>query len=60
MRRFALILRKTGVFAAALVAFAALPAQAEPQRVVPESVVAMKQSFAPVVKRAAPAVVNVR
>ena len=33
------------------------PAQA--QRAVPESAPAMKQSFAPVVKRAAPAVVNV-
>ena len=59
MKRFALILRKTGVFGAALVVVAALPAQAEPQRVVPESVVAMKQSFAPVVKRATPAVVNI-
>ena len=34
-------------------------AGAETQRVVPESQVAIKQSFAPVVKRAAPAVVNV-
>ena len=34
------------------------PAAAQ-QRAVPESAVAMKQSFAPVVKRAAPAVVNV-
>jgi Do/DeqQ family serine protease len=34
------------------------PAGAQ-QRAVPESAVAMKQSFAPVVKRAAPAVVNV-
>ena len=35
-----------------------VPAAAQ-QRAVPESAVAMKQSFAPVVKRAAPAVVNV-
>jgi Do/DeqQ family serine protease len=34
-------------------------AGAETQRVVPESQLAIKQSFAPVVKRAAPAVVNV-
>jgi Do/DeqQ family serine protease len=34
-------------------------AAAEPQRVVPESAVTIKQSFAPLVKRAAPAVVNV-
>lgn len=37
----------------------ALLAQGEAQRVVPQSRVAIKQSFAPVVKRAAPAVVNV-
>jgi Do/DeqQ family serine protease len=36
-----------------------LPAEAEPQRVVPESQGAIKQSYAPVVKRVAPAVVNV-
>ena len=36
-----------------------LPADAEPQRVVPESQVAIKQSYAPVVKRVAPAVINV-
>jgi Do/DeqQ family serine protease len=36
-----------------------LPADAEPQRVVPESQGAIKQSYAPVVKRVAPAVVNV-
>jgi Do/DeqQ family serine protease len=46
----------------ALPAFAALLALALPanaQRAVPESAVTLKQSFAPVVKRAAPAVVNV-
>ncbi|MGH6792043.1 MAG: trypsin-like peptidase domain-containing protein, partial [Methyloceanibacter sp.] len=37
----------------------ALPAMAQQQRAVPESQAAMKQSFAPVVKQAAPAVVNV-
>ena len=35
------------------------PADAEPQRVVPESQVAIKQSYAPIVRRVAPAVVNV-
>lgn len=48
--------------AAVLAVFALLvlsaPAAAQ-QRAAPESAVAMKQSFAPVVKRAAPAVVNV-
>jgi Do/DeqQ family serine protease len=48
---------------AALAASLALLALCAPagaqQRAVPESAVAMKQSFAPVVKRAAPAVVNV-
>jgi Do/DeqQ family serine protease len=34
-------------------------ADAEPQRVVPESQVAIKQSYAPIVRRVAPAVVNV-
>jgi len=38
---------------------AGLCAPAQAQRAVPESAVGMKQSFAPVVKRAAPAVVNV-
>jgi len=38
---------------------AGLSGPAQPQRAVPESAPAMKQSFAPVVKRAAPAVVNV-
>src|SRR3569833_393114 len=38
----------------------AQPALAEPgARAVPASAIAMKQSFAPVVKRAAPAVVNI-
>jgi Do/DeqQ family serine protease len=44
--------------AAALLALA-VPAECETQRVVPESQAAIKQSLAPVVKRAAPAVVNV-
>ncbi|MGZ3402598.1 MAG: Do family serine endopeptidase [Phenylobacterium sp.] len=38
---------------------AAAPALAEPTRVVPASAVGMKQSFAPIVKRTAPAVVNI-
>ena len=41
-----------------IVAVAALPAVAQ-QRAVPQSQIAVKQSFAPVVKRAAPSVVNV-
>ncbi len=43
----------------AAVALLAFCAPVEAQRAVPESAAAMKQSFAPVVKRAAPAVVNV-
>jgi Do/DeqQ family serine protease len=45
--------------AAALCIGLVAPALAESPRVVPESQVAIKQSFAPVVKRATPAVVNV-
>jgi Do/DeqQ family serine protease len=48
------------VFAAWQVLVAGGPAVAQvPQRVVPESQIAIKQSFAPVVKKAAPTVVNV-
>jgi Do/DeqQ family serine protease len=56
MMRFALILRMF-----LLGAVLALPAAAAAQqpRAVPESAAAVKQSFAPVVKRAAPAVINV-
>ena len=43
----------------AAVALVASGASVEAQRAVPESAAAMKQSFAPVVKKAAPAVVNV-
>ena len=50
--------RLAGALGAALLAALSGPAAAQ-QRVVPESQAAMKQSFAPVVKRAAPAVVNV-
>src|SRR6185437_16526777 len=59
MMRSALNFSLSGLLAVLLVAFAAGSASAQQQRVVPESVIAMKQSFAPVVKRAAPAVVNV-
>jgi Do/DeqQ family serine protease len=56
-------LSRTGNFAALLVTIALLTALCAPalaqQRTVPESPVAIKQSFAPVVKKAAPAVVNV-
>jgi Do/DeqQ family serine protease len=45
--------------AAALAGLVLLACPAEAQRMVPESAAAMQQSFAPVVKRAAPAVVNV-
>jgi Do/DeqQ family serine protease len=47
-----------GVLAAAAMLWAA-PGQAQVDRVVPESAAVMQQSFAPVVKRAAPAVINV-
>jgi Do/DeqQ family serine protease len=48
------------VFAAWQVLVAGGPAVAQvPQRVVPESQIAIKQSFAPVVKKTAPTVVNV-
>ena len=43
----------------ALAALLALIVPVQAQRTVPESAVTLKQSFAPVVKRAAPAVVNV-
>jgi Do/DeqQ family serine protease len=56
MMRFALNFSLSGLVL--LAAFATWPAPAQ-QRVVPESAPAMKQSFAPVVKRAAPAVINV-
>ena len=45
--------------AAALILAWPRPPRPRPQRVVPESPAAIKQSFAPVVKRVAPAVVNV-
>jgi Do/DeqQ family serine protease len=48
-----------GALAAILALLALCMPAAAQQRAVPESAVAMKQSFAPVVKRAAPAVVNV-
>src|SRR6476659_2024748 len=59
MSRFSLIVRMTVLIGAASLAVAAASAFAETQRVAPQSVIAMKQSFAPVVKRAAPAVINV-
>ena len=57
MTRFTSILC-IGLLGAMITAIAA-PAPAQQQRVVPESAASMKQSFAPVVKRAAPAVINV-
>ena len=59
MMRFALNFSLSSLLAVLLAAFATSPAAAQQQRVVPESAPAMKQSFAPVVKRAAPAVINV-
>src|SRR3990172_2588312 len=59
MTRLTSILRTSGLLGVVLTALAVAPAAAEQQRVVPESAAAMKQSFAPVVKRVAPAVVNV-
>src|SRR5919106_4881535 len=62
MRSLANLYGETGIkcllAAAILLIGAGLSAGAQ-QRVVPESQAAIKQSFAPVVKRAAPAVVNV-
>lgn len=52
-------MRMTVLIGAASLAVADSSAFAEMQRVAPQSVIAMKQSFAPVVKRAAPAVINV-
>jgi Do/DeqQ family serine protease len=61
MTGLALSAGKTGRIAAlaAIALICSLGPAAAQQRTVPESAVAMKQSFAPVVKRAAPAVVNV-
>jgi Do/DeqQ family serine protease len=61
MRVSVTVFRAFGAALAAAVLLAGLPApaSAESPRVVPESQVTIKQSFAPVVKRVAPAVVNV-
>jgi len=59
MTRFVSIFSTSSLLAVLLTAIATAPAAAQEQRVVPESAPAMKQSFAPVVKRAAPAVINV-
>jgi Do/DeqQ family serine protease len=61
MRLSVTVFRAFGAALAAAVLLAGLPAlaSAESPRVVPESQVTIKQSFAPVVKRVAPAVVNV-
>jgi Do/DeqQ family serine protease len=54
------VLKFGSALALAAVAFVhVVPTESQTQRVVPESQAAIKQSFAPVVKRAAPAVVNV-
>jgi Do/DeqQ family serine protease len=58
MTRFVPILRMSGLLGVALLTLAT-PSSAQQQRAVPESAAAIKQSFAPVVKRAAPAVINV-
>jgi Do/DeqQ family serine protease len=60
MRVLAKPLGKYGMAAVlAVLALLAFCAPVEAQRAVPESAASIKQSFAPVVKRAAPAVVNV-
>ncbi|MGA8689259.1 MAG: DegQ family serine endoprotease [Methyloceanibacter sp.] len=61
MIKFVPCLRNFGwlLCAAALIVGLGVTAQAQAPRVVPESPGAVKESFAPVVKRAAPAVVNV-
>ena len=47
------------LFATTISAVMPVPASAQVERVVPESAAVVQQSFAPVVKRAAPAVINV-
>jgi Do/DeqQ family serine protease len=62
MRALRVLIPAAALFAAAPAAFAQPPSAAqlaEPARVVPASAIGMKQSFAPVVKRVAPAVVNI-
>jgi Do/DeqQ family serine protease len=60
MDRLAKSLGKLGTaLLAALLLIRAPAAEAQQQKVVPESAFAIKQSFAPVVKKAAPTVVNV-
>nr|MEA2798812.1 hypothetical protein [Phenylobacterium sp.] len=59
MRAYRVLIPTLALFAASSLATAGL-AQAQPtDRVVPASAMGLKQSFAPVVKRAAPAVVNI-
>ncbi|MFI4964889.1 MAG: Do family serine endopeptidase [Caulobacterales bacterium] len=61
MRAYRVLIPTLALLAAASVSTAgqAQPASAEASRVVPTSAIGMKQSFAPIVKRAAPAVVNI-
>jgi len=59
MTRLALNFSLSGLLAVVLTALAGAPVTAQQQRAALKSAVAMKQSFAPVVKRAAPAVINV-
>ncbi|WP_372785624.1 Do family serine endopeptidase [Phenylobacterium sp.] len=59
MRAYRVLIPTLALFAASSLATAGL-AQAEPAaRVVPANAIGLKQSFAPVVRRAAPAVVNI-
>src|SRR5258706_5683974 len=59
MRAYRVLIPTLALFAASSLCTASL-AQAEPAaRVVPTSAIGLKQSFAPVVRRAAPAVVNI-
>ncbi len=61
MRAHRVVIATLCLFAAGATACSSLaePASAEASRIVPVSGVGMKQSFAPIVKRAAPAVVNI-
>jgi Do/DeqQ family serine protease len=59
MDRLAKSLGKLGIALLAAWLLSGAPAEAQQQKVVPESAFAIKQSFAPVVKKAAPTVVNV-
>ena len=59
MRAYRVLIPTVALLASAAVASASPAQPADGGRVVPVSAIGMKQSFAPIVKRAAPAVVNI-